>query len=87
MTSLFSRASLAICVAVLILVLGSPFGGTPLSAQSPGKWKPLFNGKDLTGWTVLAGGGRRGAGSGRRPGAGDAAGPSVDESRRPRMEG
>ena len=69
MTSLFSRASLAICVAVLILVLGSPFGGAPLSAQSPGKWKPLFNGKDLTGWTVLAGGGRRGAppGSGQAP--------------------
>ena len=69
MTSLCSRASLAICVAVLILVLGSPFGGTPLSAQSPGKWKPLFNGKDLTGWTVLAGGGRRGAapGSGQAP--------------------
>ena len=26
--------------------------------QSPGTWKPLFNGKDLSGWTVAAG--RRG---------------------------
>ena len=31
-------------------------------AQSQGNWKPLFNGKDLTGWTVLAGGGRGGRG-------------------------
>jgi len=30
-----------------------------LSAE--GQWKPLFNGKDFTGWTVPAGGGRRGA--------------------------
>ena len=26
-----------------------------LLAQAPGPWKPLFNGKDLTGWTVAAG--------------------------------
>ena len=26
-----------------------------LAAQAPGDWKPLFNGKDLTGWTVAAG--------------------------------
>jgi hypothetical protein len=26
-----------------------------VSAQSPGEWKPLFNGKDLSGWTVAAG--------------------------------
>ena len=26
-----------------------------ISAQSPGPWKTLFNGKDLTGWTVAAG--------------------------------
>ena len=24
-------------------------------AQKPGEWRPLFNGKDLTGWTVAAG--------------------------------
>jgi hypothetical protein len=28
---------------------------TVVLAQSPGEWKPLFNGKDLTGWTVAAG--------------------------------
>ena len=42
-------------------------------AQSQGNWKPLFNGKDLTGWTVLAGGGR-GAGRGA-PAAGQTATP------------
>jgi len=26
-----------------------------VSAQAPGDWKPLFNGTDLTGWTVAAG--------------------------------
>jgi hypothetical protein len=62
MTSLFSRVSAAICIAVLMFVPGSPFGDAPsLSAQSPGNWKQLFNGKDLTGWQVLAGGSRRGA--------------------------
>ena len=29
--------------------------GIAVSAQSPGEWKPLLNGKDLTGWTVAAG--------------------------------
>jgi hypothetical protein len=29
-----------------------------LSAQSPGPWKTLFNGKDFTGWTILASGAR-----------------------------
>ena len=28
---------------------------SPLVAQTPGEWRPLFNGKDLTGWTVAAG--------------------------------
>ena len=28
---------------------------TLVSAQAAGEWKPLFNGKDLTGWTVAAG--------------------------------
>jgi hypothetical protein len=32
---------------------------TVLAAQ--GQWKQLFNGKDFTGWTVAAGGGRAGA--------------------------
>jgi 3-keto-disaccharide hydrolase len=41
----------------------------PLLAQSPGPWKPLFNGKDLTGWTVAAGrgGGGGGGGTGSAP--------------------
>ena len=38
-----------------------------LSAQSAGTWRPLFNGKDLTGWTVAAG--RGGAASAQNPGA------------------
>ena len=46
----------SICL-VLTAVLGAAFGTA--SAQSQREWKPLFNGKDLTGWTVLAGG-RRG---------------------------
>jgi hypothetical protein len=35
--------------------------GTAIGAQSPGPWKPLFNGKDLSGWTVAAGRGGSGA--------------------------
>jgi hypothetical protein len=48
---------------VLTAVLGASLG-TALGAttQSQRDWKPLFNGKDLTGWTVLAGGGRGRAG-------------------------
>ena len=62
MTSLFKRVSAAICVAV-VAGFGAFLTSTPtVSAQSPGAWKPLFNGKDLTGWTVLAGGGRGRAG-------------------------
>jgi len=60
MTSLFSRVWAAICTTVLILVLGASFGGASIRAQSPGKWKQLFNGKDLTGWQAIGGGGRRG---------------------------
>ena len=60
MTSLFSRVWAAICTTVLILVLGTSFGGASIRAQSPGKWKQLFNGKDLTGWQAIGGGGRRG---------------------------
>jgi hypothetical protein len=57
-------------VSVAALVASLAFVSTP-SAQSPGAWKPLFNGKDLTGWTVAAGRGRGGAPSG----ASDAAAP------------
>jgi hypothetical protein len=59
MRSLF-RIGAAICF-VLMAVLSASFGTSlALGAQAPGQWKPLFNGKDLTGWTVLAGGGRGG---------------------------
>jgi len=62
MTSLFKRISAAMCV-VLVAGLGTLLTNTPtVNAQSPGAWKPLFNGKDLSGWTVLAGGGRGRAG-------------------------
>ena len=50
MRSIFARTALLVAVIVIA------FGATPsLVAQSPGEWKPLFNGKDLTGWTVAAG--------------------------------
>jgi hypothetical protein len=37
------------------MVAGVALPVSGLRAQSPGPWKPLFNGKDLTGWTVAAG--------------------------------
>jgi len=52
---------------VLTAVLGASFGAA--SAPSQRDWKALFNGKDLTGWTVLAGG----RGGGRAGGANAAA--------------
>ena len=69
MRSLFTRPSTlhrttAAIGFVLVAVLGASPGTAPLPfAQTQGNWKPLFNGKDLIGWTVLAGGGR-GAGRG-----------------------
>jgi hypothetical protein len=50
MHSICSRAcvSIATVAAVLAVTLA-------VSAQSPGEWKPLLNGKDLSGWTVAAG--------------------------------
>ena len=51
MKSIVSRTSIATAAAVVSLT----FVGSTGSAQSPGDWKPLFNGKDLTGWTVAAG--------------------------------
>jgi hypothetical protein len=47
---MFSRAR--VWMAMLAPVLAVTFVA---SAQSPGEWKMLFNGKDLTGWTVTAG--------------------------------
>jgi hypothetical protein len=58
----------ALAVSVLIQVPGS--------AQAPGPWQTLFNGKDLTGWTVVAGRGRPGSGSGGATSS-DAAAPAA----------
>jgi hypothetical protein len=39
-------------VFVLTMLLVACFAvGSPISAQSPGSWRALFNGKDLTGWS------------------------------------
>jgi hypothetical protein len=41
---------------VLATAIVISFSATPpLVAQTPGEWRPLLNGKDLTGWTVAAG--------------------------------
>jgi hypothetical protein len=52
-----------------VVLLGGLTIPGAISAQAPGAWKELFNGKDFTGWTVLAGGGR----GSRAGGAGAAA--------------
>jgi hypothetical protein len=44
-----------------LLSASFPTASPLLSAQSGGQWRPLFNGKDLTGWTVAAGRGRSNA--------------------------
>src|SRR4051812_42001982 len=46
-------------VAAVGMMVGTWMMAPALGAQSPGPWKPLFNGKDLTGWTPAAGGGGR----------------------------
>jgi len=53
-------------VAAVSMMVGTWIMAPALGAQSPGAWKPLFNGKDLTGWTPAAGGGGRAGGA---PGA------------------
>ena len=49
---------------VLFVICAATAG---LMAQ--GAWKPLFNGKDFTGWTIMAGGGGGGRGGARAGGA------------------
>jgi hypothetical protein len=46
---MFSRARITLASLTMLAV------GIAVSAQAAGEWKPLFNGKDLTGWTVAAG--------------------------------
>jgi hypothetical protein len=66
--SLRPRSAAAICYIVIAIVRPPA-----LDAQSAGNWKPLFNGTDLTGWTIApgrAGGANAGAGtSGAAPAA------------------
>ena len=67
----------------IVLLLGVAWTGPVTRAQAPGPWKQLFNGKDLSGWTVAAG--RRGgagapAGSAAPAGAGTAAAPAPSAS-------
>jgi len=67
-SSALYRTSAAIgCL--LVAILGASPGTEPLLlAQAQGNWKPLFNGKDFSGWTALAGGGRgRGAPAAGQP--------------------
>ena len=44
-----------------LLVASLSMMAPALSAQSPGPWKTLFNGKDFTGWTILTSGARAAA--------------------------
>ena len=65
MTAFFAgvRRSIRVLLTTAAVALASL---TPaVLAQAPGPWKSLFNGKDLTGWTIAAGrGGAGGAGGG-----------------------
>jgi Domain of Unknown Function (DUF1080) len=72
MRSALTRTAVPIgFVAAALLVVSSPTTSLTLGAQSAGTWKPLFHGKDLTGWTVAAG--RRGGGGTPNAGATDPA--------------
>lgn len=48
-------AALAVGLALVLAFNAQPRAELTDGAQSGGGWKPLFNGKDLTGWTVAAG--------------------------------
>ena len=57
MTFTICRARSA-CLLTSVLVTSFAVTAFNVSAQSPGEWKALFNGKDLSGWSVAAGRGR-----------------------------
>ena len=83
MTSLLKRVGAA---SGLIIIGSAGFLLTTaltVDAQSPGAWKPLFNGKDFTGWTVTGGGRGRAAG----PGAQAPATPPAPASTNPEERG
>ena len=81
MTSLFKRVGAAIGVTI-IGSAGFLLTSTPVNAQAAGAWKPLFNGKDFTGWTVIGGGRGRAAGPGAQAPAAPAAAPSTKPEER-----
>lgn len=77
MRSLFRQIAVAICL-VSIGIAAAVLTTTPtLHAQSSGAWKPLFNGKDFTGWTIIGGGRGRAAGAGAQAPATPPAAPST----------
>ena len=57
LTSVHALSTTALIGTIVVSFTTSP----TISAQSPGPWKDLFNGKDLTGWSVAAGRGRANA--------------------------
>jgi hypothetical protein len=63
MRSEFKSVATMICLAAISaagIVLST---SSTIRAQGSGAWKPLFNGKDFTGWTAVGGGGRGRAGA------------------------
>ena len=62
MRSEFKSVVTVICLA-LISAAGTVLTTSTITAQGSGAWKPLFNGKDFTGWTAVGGGGRGRAGA------------------------
>jgi Domain of Unknown Function (DUF1080) len=82
MTSLFKR----IGAATGAIILGSSglllMTTLTVTAQSSDAWKPLFNGKDFSGWTVIGGGRGRAAGPGTQAPATPAAPPSTNPEER-----
>jgi hypothetical protein len=42
-----------ISLLAMAVSIAAPAGARALNAQAPATWKSLFNGKDLTGWTVV----------------------------------
>jgi hypothetical protein len=62
MRSEFKSVATVICLA-LISAAATVLTTSTITAQGSGAWKPLFNGKDFTGWTAVGGGGRGRAGA------------------------
>jgi hypothetical protein len=71
MSSITTRLGASICLGLVTALVASFVTTSVPSAQSSTQWKSLFNGKDLSGWTVAAG--RRGGGGAAAP---DAAAPA-----------